>query len=67
MRSGIFKIFRFDFVFLYCLIDKIAQDMNAGNTVFSQLISLILDYFYRLKVAKICSSPASLFPIHLND
>ena len=41
MRYSDFKIFRFDFVFLYCLIYKIAQDMNAGNTVFSQLMSLI--------------------------
>ena len=33
MRYSDFKIFRFDFVSLYCLIYKIAQDMNAGNTV----------------------------------
>ena len=41
MRYSDFKIFRFDFVSLYCLIYKIAQDMNVGNTVFSQLMSLI--------------------------
>ncbi len=39
MRYSDSKIFRFDFVSLYCLIYKIAQDMNAGNTVFSQLMS----------------------------
>ena len=39
MRYSDFKIFRFDFVSLYCLIYKIAQDMNVGNTVFSQLMS----------------------------
>ena len=32
---------------MYCLIYKIAQDMNAGNTVFSQLMSLIPDYELR--------------------
>ena len=42
MRYSDFKIFRFDFVSLYCLIYKIAQDMNAGNTVFSQLSSASL-------------------------
>ena len=47
MRYSDFKIFRFDFVSLYCLIYKIAQDMNAGNTVFSQLMSLIPDYELR--------------------
>lgn len=47
MRYGDFKIFRFDFVSLYCLIYKIAQDMNVGNTVFSQLMSLIPDYELR--------------------
>ena len=47
MRYSDFKIFRFDFVSLYCLIYKIAQDMNAGNTVFSQLMSLIPDYEFR--------------------
>ena len=41
MRYSDFKIFQFDFVSLYCLIYKIAQDMNVGNTVFSQLMSLI--------------------------
>jgi len=40
MRYSDSKIFQFDFVSLYCLIYKIAQDMNAGNTVFSQLMSL---------------------------
>ena len=50
MRYSDFKIFRFDFVSLYCLIYKIAQDMNAGNTVFSQLMSLLLS---RLLVRKI--------------
>ena len=47
MRYSDFKIFRLDFVSLYCLIYKIAQDMNAGNTVFSQLMSLIPDYELR--------------------
>ena len=47
MRYSDFKIFRFDFVSLYCLIYKIAQDMNVGNTVFSQLMSLIPDYELR--------------------
>ena len=47
MRYIDFKIFRFDFVSLYCLIYKIAQDMNVGNTVFSQLMSLIPDYELR--------------------
>lgn len=32
MRYIDFKIFRFDFVSLYCLIYKIAQDMKVGNT-----------------------------------
>ncbi|MFQ7112896.1 DUF4372 domain-containing protein [Hallella bergensis] len=41
------KIFRFEFLSLYCLIYKIAQDMNVGNTVFSQLMSLIPDYELR--------------------
>ena len=47
MRYSDSKIFRFDFVSLYCLIYKIAQDMNVGNTVFSQLMSLIPDYELR--------------------
>ena len=47
MRYSDSKIFRFDFVSLYCLIYKIAQDMNAGNTVFAQLMSLIPDYELR--------------------
>ena len=47
MRYSDFKIFRFDFVSLYYLIYKIAQDMNVGNTVFSQLMSLIPDYELR--------------------
>ena len=47
MRYSDFEIFRFDFVSLYCLIDKIAQDMNIGNTVFSQLMSLIPEYEFR--------------------
>ena len=41
MRYSDSKIFRFDFVSLYCLIYKIAQDMNVGNTVFSQLMSFM--------------------------
>ena len=47
MRYSDLKIFRFDFVSLYCLIYKIAQDMNVGNTVFSQQMSLIPDYEHR--------------------
>ena len=47
MRYSDFKIFRFELVSLYCLIYKIAQDMNVGNTVFSQLMSLIPDYELR--------------------
>ena len=47
MRYSGFKNFRFDFVSLYCLIYKIAQNMNVGNTVFSQLMSLIPDYELR--------------------
>ena len=41
------KIFRFEFLSLYCLIYKIAQDMDVGNTVFSQLMFLIPDYELR--------------------
>ena len=52
MRYSDFKIFRFDFVSLYCLIYKIAQDMNVGNTVFSQLMSLIPDYELRKCIDK---------------
>ena len=47
MRYIDLKIFRFDFLSLYCLIYKIAQDMNVGNTVLSQLMSLIPDYELR--------------------
>lgn len=47
MRYSDLIIFRFDFLSLYCPIYKIAQDMNAGNTVFSQLMSLIPDYELR--------------------
>ena len=47
MRYGDLEILRFDFISLYCLIYKIAQDMNGGNTVFSQLMSLIPDYELR--------------------
>ena len=52
MRYSDLKIFRFDFVSLYYLIYKIAQDMNVGNTVFSQLMSLIPDYELRKCIDK---------------
>lgn len=52
MRYIDLKIFRFDFLSLYCLIYKIAQDMNVGNTVLSQLMSLIPDYELRKCVDK---------------
>ena len=44
VRYHHFNIFRFDLISLYCLIYKIAQNVNVGSIVFSQLKSLILDY-----------------------
>ena len=51
---------KFSFLSLYCLIYKIVQNMNAGNTVFSQLMSLIPDYELR----KCISLNSSIFSGH---
>ena len=60
MRYSVFGIFRLNYLSLYSLIYKIAQDMNAGNTVFSQLMSLIPDYELR----KCISLNSSIFSGH---